>query len=68
MSRYTLRISDDEARRLWQRGAELQDEAERAAAERVAPARSLTAPADEERLDLEHATQVAEGAAVIPRR
>src|SRR5690606_30803563 len=60
MTRHPLRITDDEAKRLWQRAAELQEEAERAAS------RGLNAPAEQTRLSLEHVTQAAEGAGINP--
>lgn len=49
MSRKSPQITDDEARRLWQRAAELQAEAERAAA-----SGALMVPADESQRSLEH--------------
>lgn len=59
MSRNLPQISDDEAKRLWQRAAELQDEAERSVA-----SESAVPQADDARLSLEHVTQAAEGAGI----
>lgn len=60
MTRQVPQISDEEARRLWQRAAELQEEAERTAS------RALTATPGETRLSLDHVTQAAEGAGIHP--
>lgn len=60
MTRHSPRITDDEAKRLWQRAAELQEESERAAS------RALNAPAEDTRLSLEHVTLAAEGAGINP--
>jgi len=59
MTRNLLQISDEEARRLWQRAVELQEESERSAA-----ARSLASNVDETRLSLAHVLQAAEGAGI----
>lgn len=61
MSRHLTQISDDDAKRLWQRAAELQDEAERSATPR-----SNVLQTDETRLSLEHVAQAAEGAGIHP--
>ncbi|HEX6249996.1 MAG TPA: hypothetical protein VFZ56_01025 [Gemmatimonadaceae bacterium] len=59
MTRRQPQISDDEAKRLWQRAMELQDEAERSAFPR-----SLVSQTDDTRLSLEHVAQAAEGVGI----
>lgn len=61
MTRSRSQIGDDEAKRLWQRALELQDEAERSAS-----SQSLVSQTGETRLSLEHVAQAAEGAGIHP--
>ena len=61
MTRPQSQIGDDEAKRLWQRALELQDEAERSVS-----SRSLASQAGETRLSLEHVAEAAEGAGIHP--
>jgi hypothetical protein len=61
MSRHLPRISDDEAKRLWQRAAELQDEAERSAS-----ASPHALPVDDTHLSLAHVAEAAEGVGIRP--
>ncbi len=61
MSRHLPRIDDDEAKRLWQRAAELQEDAERAAA-----SHQLAPQPDGTELSLARVAQVAEEVGIHP--
>lgn len=61
MPRHLPQITDDEAKRLWQRAAELQEDAERAAA-----ARPLATRAEDGDLSLAHVAQAAEEVGIRP--
>lgn len=61
MSRHLPRIDDDEAKRLWQRAAELQEDAERAAT-----SHAVATTADGTALSLAHVAQAAEEVGIRP--